>query len=566
MTIRRNSSAPASTNIGLSSGKTLSGADKQFPPSWKRPADWLVLPTVTETDEKFVGLHAVYPSANFLALSASGDYTVDWGDGVVENFAAGVTAQHEYNYSTYDVLNTTLTSKGYKQAIVVVTPQSGQSLTSLDLHKRHSSLAVSYNSGFLDIILSGPNLTFLLLGSSSFTSATININFKSLEQVSIINSNLKTLSNLFLNCSVLQSVPVLKFNETASRSLSVTFTDATELVTSAGHGLSNGDGIILETLVSTTGITTGSFYFVVNATTDTFQISTSYGGAITSFTTNGSGTFLAGVTLGSLFNGCTALQKIPLFDTANVVSFSGTFNGCRSLVEVPCFDTSSTVSMASMFATCPALKVVPLFNTPKLVTTSGMFSGCTALQTVPLFNTANVTNMSVMFQSCLSLQTVPLFNTANVTNMGNMFQNCTALQTVPLFDTTNVTTMSSMFQGSSSLQTVPLFNTANVTNMSSMFNTCTGLAEVPALNTTAVSSSTNFNTMFSGCSSLSRIQAKDFRFTFSVASCKLSATALNEIYTNLPTVTAQTITVTGNYGTTSDTPSIATAKGWTVTG
>jgi hypothetical protein len=65
---------------------------------------------------------------------------------------------------------------------------------------------------------------------------------------------------------------------------------------------------------------------------------------------------------------------------------------------------------------------------------------------------------------------------------------------------------------------------------------------------------------------LARIEAKDFRFTFSVASCKLSATALNEIYTNLPTVTSQTITVTGNYGTATDDPTIATAKGWTVTG
>jgi hypothetical protein len=51
-----------------------------------------------------------------------------------------------------------------------------------------------------------------------------------------------------------------------------------------------------------------------------------------------------------------------------------------------------------------------------------------------------------------------------------------------------------------------------------------------------------------------------------VASCKLSATKLNEIYSNLKTVTGKTITVTGNYGTASDDPSIAIAKGWTVTG
>jgi hypothetical protein len=78
--------------------------------------------------------------------------------------------------------------------------------------------------------------------------------------------------------------------------------------------------------------------------------------------------------------------------------------------------------------------------------------------------------------------------------------------------------------------------------------------------------------MFNSCNSLARIEAKDFRFTFSLGtvvggvSCKLSAAALDEIYTNLPTVVGQTITVTGNYGIAGDDPTIATAKGWTVTG
>jgi hypothetical protein len=57
------------------------------------------------------------------------------------------------------------------------------------------------------------------------------------------------------------------------------------------------------------------------------------------------------------------------------------------------------------------------------------------------------------------------------------------------------------------------------------------------------------------------------RFSFTVANCQLSAVALNEIFTGLPVVTGQTITVTGNYGTSQAgyNPSIATSKGWTVT-
>jgi hypothetical protein len=76
--------------------------------------------------------------------------------------------------------------------------------------------------------------------------------------------------------------------------------------------------------------------------------------------------------------------------------------------------------------------------------------------------------------------------------------------------------------------------------------------------------------MFSTCTSLSKIgsgtSGNGPKFTFTVASCKLSAAALDALYTSLPTVTGQTITVTGNVGIAADTPTIATAKGWTVTG
>jgi hypothetical protein len=102
--------------------------------------------------------------------------------------------------------------------------------------------------------------------------------------------------------------------------------------------------------------------------------------------------------------------------------------------------------------------------------------------------------------------------------------------------------------------------------MQFMFSGCFSLSSVPALTVTAVSSSGNFSNMFLTCNSISRIQASNFSFTFSVANCKLGATELNEIYTNLPVAVGQTITVSNNVGTTGDDPTIATLKGWTVTG
>jgi len=170
-----------------------------------------------------------------------------------------------------------------------------------------------------------------------------------------------------------------------------------------------------------------------------------------------------------------------------------------------------------------------------------------------------------MFYGCYSLETVPKFDTSTVTSMTSMFYNCRSLTFVPFFDTSNVTTMINMFYFCSDIMRIPAFNTSKVISINAMLYGCTTLVEVPQFDGSAVSSSANLNA-FSNCTSLSRIRATGFRFTFTVANCKLSATALNEIYTNLPTVTGQTITVTGNYGVASDDPTIATAKGWTVTG
>ena len=126
------------------------------------------------------------------------------------------------------------------------------------------------------------------------------------------------------------------------------------------------------------------------------------------------------------------------------------------------------------------------------------------------------------------------------------------------------TSFAAMFQFCYSLQSVPLFNTTNGTNFTNMFYNCYSLQTVPALNTAA---GTNFTAMFQYCSSLQQSDITGTTYTISYASANLSAAALNNIYTKLGTAAgAQTITVTGNWGTATDNPSIATAKGWTVAG
>jgi len=79
----------------------------------------------------------------------------------------------------------------------------------------------------------------------------------------------------------------------ATGSTACTFTDVGDLVTASAHGLSNGFMLSFLTIVTTTGISIATRYYVVAATTNTFQAATTVGGSPVTLTTDGSGTFNA---------------------------------------------------------------------------------------------------------------------------------------------------------------------------------------------------------------------------------------------------------------------------------
>ena len=268
---------------------------------WQRPTDWLPMPTnITSTDQIFVGLHAVIENSdNYCAFSfttSAGQYRVDWGDGNITLHNSGTIAQYQYNYAS--VSNSTLSSRGYKQVIIKVTPVSGNLLT-CNFQQRFVTTPVqnqAYSSGFLECILSMPN------GGITFGGFTIRHSY--CEKVDI-----KTIGN------------------------------ATSMI--------------------------------------------------------------------NMFNGCTSLQSVPLFNTSNVTS------------------------MTNMFYNCLSLKSVPLFNTTNVTNMQNMFYGCYSLQSVPLFNTINVTNMSLMFYNCQSLNFIPAFITTAVTTDFTTFSNdCNSLNRI----------------------------------------------------------------------------------------------------------------------------------------
>jgi surface protein len=637
---------------------------------WTRPADWITLTAPASNEQKFVGLLGISnDNSNYVALLAQGNYTVDWGDGVTENFTSNTKASHQYTYSS---ISSTITSDGFKQVLVTVTPQAGQNLTVIDLQQTftRTNLSTSAQTPWLDIAIAGTNLSTIKLTGS--TSPTFRMGY--LQRVNIVSSNLTSYASLFAYCTILKNFTVNSnsaITDTSSMFLGCFSLESVPLfntasVTNMSYMFGNCFSLESVPLFNTSSVTNMSDIFVncislkyvpLFDTSSVTNMNSMFDGCSSLKTIPLFDTPVLSDT-SYMFSGCRSLKSVPLLNTDSVTNMSYMFSGCRSLKSVPLLNTASVTSMSGMFETCYSLESVPLFNTVSVTNMSAMFTSCMYLEHIPSFNTASVTNMSAMFSTCYSLESVPLFNTSSVTNMSNMFDGCSSLKSVPLFNTVSVTNMSGMFDTCASLKSVPLFNTASVTNMGSMFTNCYSLKSVPLFNTASVTSMSgmfqycgsleyipafnissvsgtsfqyfaantmslksltlNNNTITSingilnygvtlnaigsqslpfsssqvraiktinincsgintvptttpfsttGFGSVSSIIMTGMKYAFSVASMRLDGTALDALYTSLGTAAgAQTLTVTTNHGTVDDTPSIATTKGWTVTG
>jgi surface protein len=567
---------------------------------WTRPADWITLTAPSSNEQKFVGLLGISnDNSNYVALLAQGNYTVDWGDGsATENITSNTKASHQYTYSS---ISSAVTSDGFKQVIVTVTPQAGQNLTMIDLQQTftRTNLNTSAQIPWLDIAIAGTNLTTIKLTGS--TSPTFSMGY--LQRVNIVSSNLTSYASLFAYCVQLKNFTV-NSNSTITNTSNmfdscISLESVPLFVTSSVTSMANmfDSCVSLESvpLFNTSSVTSMSLMFANCVSLKSVPL------FVTSSVTN----------MSSMFDTCSSLKSVPLFNTPSVTSMSNMFFNCSSLESVPLFNTASVTNMSSMFFNCSSLESVPLFNTASVTNMSSMFSGCYSLKSVPLFNTASVTSMSSMFSGCLALKSVPLFVTSSVTNMSNMFDTCISLKSVPLFVTSSVTSMSNMFDTCISLESIPLFNTASVvstgfqnfatytfslksltisnaahTSINGLLTTATSLAtftgasvfgfnssSVRAIKTISVNCSgltaTPGSAPFSstGFTNVTSIILTGLKYAVSIAGMRLSGVALDALYTSLGTaVGAQTLTVTTNHGTVDDTPSIATAKGWTVTG
>jgi len=507
--------------------------------TWTRPSDWPEMPSVLPSEQKVVILHAVHDAdANLVRLDFTGDYTVDWGDGVVENFAGNNPADHNYNYST---LSSNVTSLGYKTATIIVTPQVGNNFTFIRLNRAPpvtGQTTATFITGFLDIIVSAPFCTNLDLAYGA-PMQSISVLHKNLQRFSLLSSAVTVASSWFINCTTLSSVPTLNLASCSNT-----------------HTLFAG----CTSLKEVENVTLGA----IETTRSMFDTCISLETAPEMNTTS-----LVYAT--SMFVSCTGLKNIPNYDLRNASDVSSMFSACTGLRYVPDMQFANCNTCASMFATTSNLKkvgrlsftgtgntslssmfsqsgveYVELLDCRSAVTLQFLFSNATKLKKIgQLANTGNVTNWQSAFSTCLDLLKAPDANTSSGTNFSQMFQSCPKLRTVPAYDFRRTTTLASTFTSCTDLEYVPFFelplitttqsmfdgctnlvsvgglgNTANLVTVSSMFNNCKQLESVPLFNTSRVTST---QSMFNGCQKLINLPTFDFSncrsFLTTFASC-----------------------------------------------
>lgn len=350
------------TKIGEISG----GGGAPVADEWVRPTEWLPLPDNIDGVQKVSILNAVFDTdSEFVAFACRGAYTVDWGDGVVENFADNVKAEHKYEYSNVNLNSDTVATFGYKQCVITITPQAGQNLTQIILNTFHSSIGSGtvypLGTGFLDIRVNSLSCITITIGSTNYLRHPL------LEQCLIGELADTTLDNLFFNCYSLQSVSIKD----------------TSKVTSF-NGMHQNNFSLRKV----------HQYDYSNATS-----------------------------MINMFSGCPAVKEFPNFNTtASLLSISSIFNGCISLAVAPIFsDVSKVTNITSMFANCKSLTNIPNYVFGKIsgLNIGGFLTSCDSLQICPNITVGTLYTSNANFLTdCYSLKRMlmPLRFTFSVAN------------------------------------------------------------------------------------------------------------------------------------------------------
>lgn len=180
----------------------------------------------------------------------------------------------------------------------------------------------------------------------------------------------------------------------------------------------------------------------------------------------------------------------------------------------------------------------------------------------PVYDLPNATNIRAMFKDTTGVTSVTLTNTRNVTNASNAFRS-PSLATVNRMDFSALTDASAMCMAPSMVHH-PGWIGELVQDIGYLFFNDALLETIGDIGMANV---TNTAEAFGGCHKVRSLTLRGLKVSVSIKFMSLDATALDAVFTSLGTANAgATINITGNPGAATCNKTIATNKGWAVTG
>ena len=324
---------------------------------YKRPADWLPIPSMDGTTDDIYILFGIGEyNQNSIYLNIKGVFTIDWGDDTVESINrpyTSFTISHSYNYADIPSSSWT-THNNTKQVLIHLYGTRGQITRLVPYGTSERSTFIYQISGDIEsanLSLYSQNQTgenteleiYDVKGTN--TSTYLHWCFRnchSLRKVQMDTSNATDMSGMFVACYSLKSV--------------------LNLDTSSATNLSN------------------LFYSCYNLET-------------VSFTDTSSATNMS-----SMFYTCYNLKNIYNLNTKNVTSMSNIFTQCVSLQKIPEMNTKNVTSIYQGFSSCYNLKRLYPLNTTLITSYSGWLSSTNLVQIYPFMDWSkfndNYTNIS----------------------------------------------------------------------------------------------------------------------------------------------------------------------------
>ena len=234
--------------------------------------------------------------------------------------------------------------------------------------------------------------------------------------------------------------------------------------------------------------------------------------------------------------------------------------GNRLCVHRIRYSGKPTRTQESMFRDMVMLREVDLRGAQP-ISLANWFNGCVLLEKITGLDTSLATLFNQAFYNCNALRDFSWISFDKATDMSSAFVNCYELKNITINSPT-ITSLSATFNGCLSLRRAEVI-APNATSAANCFIACPLLTDV-TLHTKANAARTSTYTKANMLSWINDLSGSSM--TTSVASCNLNAAALNRIFTDLGTVTSGVITITNTPGGATCNRSLATAKGWTVTG